>query len=143
MRAEHHPQVVQSLGFGQLHGQAGVRDQPPAVGLAELVGDLGAGSQVGQCLFGEAGPAGCAESPVHGDRAAQVDVGVGVVAHGGGEHAEVVVDGGVVGRASGDDDVGAGVRAQLLVGPPALFRGPDGGEDDGGHGQGLETGRMP
>ena len=108
--ADQDGEVAQALGVGELDLLAVEGDQPDTVDEAELVRRFTRRCELRQRLLGESRPSGGAESFVHRQSGAVVRFGGGRVAERGGECAEVVVDGGVVGGAAADDHVGAGVR---------------------------------
>ncbi len=111
--AEQQGDVVQAFRVGQV-GAASVEGELPGVSVAS--------EHVGGCeaLTGAAAqlaPGGGAEPFVHLDGGGEVLRRLVEVALRGGEPAEEVIDGAVVGGAATDDDVGAGVRRELVVQP--------------------------
>ena len=122
VRADQGGDVAQALGVRQLDLLALVTEQPHAVHQPHLVGRpvRGRGPEPGQGLLGQAQPPGGPEPLVHGQGGAEVRPGRDGISERGGEGAEVVVDGGVVGGAATHDHVGSGVRAEPLVQPAPL-----------------------
>ena len=110
--ADEQGEIPQAFGVGQQGVMPVEAEMPQPVVKAELVGRPGPGSsgRVRASSESRAQPGG-AESFVQPDRGAEVLLGCRGVSQGGGQGAEVVVDGGVVGGAAGDDHVGAGQRA--------------------------------
>jgi hypothetical protein len=129
--------VGQAFGVGQPDLPAPEAEQPHAVLQPQLVGrpirrrDL----ESGQGLLRQAGPPGGSQPFVHGQGGPEVRLGGGGVAERGRERAEVVVDGGVVGRAATHDHVGSGVRPQPFVHPSPLGVRARGREHDGRRGE--------
>ena len=76
---------------------------------------------------------------MHGQGGAEVRPGRGGISERGRERAEVMVDGGVIGRAAAHDNMGSGVRAEPLVDPAPLGIRARHREDDGRRGEGFQA----